>query len=77
MKQKIVSFLYDESLKDEFEDLDHDDSLLELGIIDSVKMIELIEYIEKTFDITVDEDDMLPENFDSLNAIEEYINSKK
>ena len=77
MKEQIVKFLYDDSLKEEFEELDHDDSLLELGIIDSVKMLELIEYIEKTFEISVDEDDMLPENFDSINAIVEYIGSKK
>ncbi|KAA3613251.1 MAG: acyl carrier protein [Calditrichaeota bacterium] len=77
MEDQILKFLYDDSLKDEFQDLDHDDSLLELGIIDSVKMMQLIDFIEKTFGITVDEDDMMPENFDSINAITEYIGSKK
>jgi acyl carrier protein len=77
MKDQILKFLYDDSLKEEFEDLDNDDSLLELGIIDSFKMLELIEYIQKEFGIEIDEDDMLPENFDSVNAIVEFIGSKK
>ncbi len=77
MKDQILKFLYDDSLKEEFEDLDNDDSLLELGIIDSFKMLELIDYIQKEFGIDIDEDDMLPENFDSINAIVEFIGSKK
>ncbi len=76
IKQKLIDFLYDDSLKDEFKDLDPDDSLLELGIVDSVKMLDLIGFIEDTFEIKVDEEDLYPENFDSLNAIEEYIQSK-
>ena len=64
-------------VKDEFNDLDPDDSLLELGIVDSVKMLDLIGFIEDTFKIEIDEEDLYPENFDSLNAIEEYIESKK
>ncbi len=77
MKEKILEFLYDESLKDEFEDLDHDDSLLELGIIDSVKMMEMISFLEENFGIEVDDEELMPENFDSLNAIVAFIESKK
>ena len=77
MKRKLVDFLYDDSLKEEFEQLDYDDSLLELGIVDSVKMLDLIAFIEDTFEIKVDEEDLYPENFDSINAIAEYIESKK
>ncbi|WP_456440759.1 acyl carrier protein [Caldithrix abyssi] len=77
MHQEIINFLYDESLKDEFEGLDYDDSLLELGIIDSVKMLDLIGFIEEKYQIKVDDDDLYPENFDSINAIVNYIRSKK
>ncbi len=77
MHKEIIEFLYDESLKDEFDNLDYDDSLLELGIIDSVKMLDLINFIETKFNIQVDDDDLFPENFDSINAIVNYIQSKK
>jgi len=77
IKQTIVDFLYDDSLQAEFENLDYNDSLLELGIIDSVKMLDLVSFIEDTFKIQIDEDDLYPENFDSINAIKNYIESKK
>lgn len=76
IQKQVKEFLYDESLKEEFDELTSSDSLLEAGIIDSVKMLELITFIEETFGIKVDEDDLFPENFDSLQAIEEFINSK-
>ncbi len=77
MKEDIISFLYDESLKEEFDSLDHDDSLLELGIIDSVKMMQLIEFLEKKFSIKIEDDELYPENFDSVNAIVSFVESKK
>ncbi len=77
MHKEIIEFLYDDSLKDEFDNLDYDDSLLELGIIDSVKMLDLINFIENKFNIQVDDDDLFPENFNSMNAIVYYIQSKK
>ncbi len=58
-------------------EISEDDSLLENGIIDSVGMIELVSFIESKYDIKVDEDDLMPENFDSLKAIENFIKEKK
>jgi len=74
--KKIREFLYEENLKDEFESLSNSDSLLERGIIDSVKMLELIEFIEENFKIHIDEDDLIPENFDNINVIIDYIKQK-
>ncbi len=73
IEQRIREFLYEENLKDTFENLTSQDSLLEMGIIDSVKMIELVAFIEKEFGIQVDEEDLIPENFDNLEAITGYI----
>ena len=61
----------------EVEKLAEEDSLLDAGLIDSVSMIELISHLEKEFEIRVDEDDMIPENFDSISAISRYVDSKK
>jgi acyl carrier protein len=54
-----------------------DDSLLELGVIDSVAMLDLIEHIEAAYKISVDQDEMVPENFRSIAAICNYIESKR
>lgn len=53
------------------------DSFLELHIVDSTGFLELIVFIEDTFGIQVADEDMVPENLDSLNAIEAFVNRKK
>jgi acyl carrier protein len=50
-----------------------DESLLDAGIIDSLAVMELRTFIEREFGFTVSEDDLVPENFDSLAAMSEYI----
>lgn len=52
------------------------DSLIENGILDSVKMLSLIDFIEEFFGIQVDEDELIPEHFDSISAIEAYVAAK-
>jgi acyl carrier protein len=54
-----------------------DDSFMELGIIDSTGMLELIFFIEETFGIKIEDSDMLPANLDSLNRLETYIHSRQ
>ncbi len=57
--------------------LNDDDSFLEKGIIDSTGVIELISFIEKTFKINVEDEELLPDNLDSLNKIAIFINKKQ
>lgn len=76
VKNEIRSYLYNERLKNEFATLGDDDSLLERGIIDSVKMLDLIGFLEQKFNVTVDDEDLYPENFDSLNAISAYVGQR-
>ena len=52
------------------------DSLLDLHIVDSTGILELILFLEETFGIQVQDADMVPENLDSLNAIEAYVQRK-
>ena len=53
-----------------------DDSFLEMGIIDSTGVLELVLYLEEHFDITVDDDELVPENLDSINSLVGFINGK-
>ncbi|SCC93222.1 putative Acyl carrier protein [Thiomonas sp. X19] len=52
------------------------DSLLDLHIVDSTGILELILFLEETFGIQVLDAEMVPENLDSLNAIEAYVQRK-
>ena len=49
------------------------DSLLEVGVIDSVGVLELIEHLESTYDFQIPDADVLPENLDSIDAIARYV----
>ena len=52
-------------------------SLLDLGIIDSTGVLELIGFIEREFGIHVEDDEMVPENLDSIAQVAAYVSSKK
>lgn len=53
--------------------LDDDESFLEAGIVDSLGVVELVSFVEETYDIEVPDDDIVPENFDSVNNLTNYI----
>ena len=53
--------------------LDPNLSLLEEGILDSLGLQQLITFLEQKYSITVDDEDLMPENFESVNAIAELI----
>lgn len=57
--------------------LEVDTSLLDQGIIDSTGVLEVIGFIEETFDITVEDSEILPENLDSIEGIARFIMCKK
>lgn len=54
-----------------------DASFMKGHILDSTGFIELIMFIEESFDIKVEDAEMLPENFDSLLNIEGYVGRKR
>ncbi|WP_297365336.1 acyl carrier protein [Acidiferrobacter sp.] len=56
--------------------LTDDVSFLELGIIDSTGVIELIAFLEERYGIRVEDAEMTPENLDSLDAIEQFVARK-
>jgi len=57
-------------------DLDDDDNLFESGIVNSLFAVQLMTFIEKTFAIEVEMDDLDIENFKSLNATTAFVLKK-
>lgn len=57
-------------------ELSNSGSLLELGIIDSTGVLELVGFLEETFAITVEDDDLIPDNLDSIDNLVNYIQKK-
>ncbi len=55
----------------------NDDSLIEKGIIDSTGILEMVNFIQKNFGIKINDEDLIPENLDSINSIASFITRKK
>lgn len=62
--------------RDDIESLQEDASFLEAGIIDSTGVLELVCFLESTFGIEIADDEMLPENLDSIRAVSGYVQRK-
>jgi len=57
-------------------ELDDTDSFLEKGIIDSTGVLELVAFVEQEFGFEVEDEELVPENFDSVVKLEAYIRHK-
>lgn len=57
--------------------VDPDESLLRSGVFDSMGVMEVTEFLEQSFGITVDQTEVTEANFDTLNAIVRYVVVKR
>ncbi|HII03012.1 TPA: acyl carrier protein [Methanosarcinaceae archaeon] len=73
IKNDILDYLKDNSFMDTNIGLNDNDSLTQNGIMDSIGLLELMDYICEKYDIEVPEDMLTPENFDSLQGITNLI----
>ena len=53
------------------------DSLLQSGVIDSTGVLEIVVFLEEQFDIKVEDDELLPENLDSISNVAGFVERKK
>ena len=54
-----------------------DDSLLGRGIVDSTGMLEIIMFIEEQLGVAVKDEEMIPDNLDSVNRIATFVESRR
>ena len=53
-----------------------DTSFLEEGIVDSMGIMELVMFVDESFGITVEDEELVPDNFDSVSQLAAYIRRK-
>lgn len=78
MRQQIRQFILTNFLftSDESE-LKDDDSLLGRGIMDSTGVLELVAFLEVQYVVKVADDDLVPENLDSVSRIVDFVARKQ
>jgi acyl carrier protein len=72
----VKNFVVETFLFGDGDQLQEDTSFLDDGIIDSTGILELITFLEETYNITIDDDELVPANFDSLANISNYLKRK-
>ena len=76
-KTIIRQFIIDNFLFGNDEGLLDTDLLRQKGIIDSTGVLELIAFVEKTFELTIDDREIIPENLDTIECIADFVQAKK
>ena len=56
---------------------DDDDSFLEEGIVDSIGVLELVAFVDESFGVEVEDHEVTPDNFDSVNKLTAYVQRKQ
>ncbi|KJS32207.1 MAG: acyl carrier protein [Desulfatitalea sp. BRH_c12] len=75
-KGRIKMFIVENFLFGNAEGLMDDTSFLEDGIIDSTGVLELVNFLEEEFSIKVEDEELVPENLDSINNLSAYLQKK-
>jgi acyl carrier protein len=77
IEKQIKQYVADNFLfSDDGYQLSDEASFLEEGIVDSTGVLELIMFVEETFGVAVEDEEILPENFDSVAQLAAYIRRK-
>jgi len=70
----ITQFIKDNFLLgDQYKNLDVNISLYEKRIIDSTGVLEIVDFIEEKFGIAVEDDELIPDNLDSIMKMSKFV----
>ena len=78
IEAKVRDYILENYLfTDDQSQLNSGDSFLDKGIIDSTGILEVIMFLDEEFGVTVEDDEMVPENLDSVDNLVKFIGSKQ
>ena len=75
-RDKIRDFIVENFLFGSDDGLEDNISFLDEGIIDSTGILELVDFLEEEFGIAVEDEELVPENLDSIKNVTEYLERK-
>jgi acyl carrier protein len=77
-EQAVIAWIKENCMKGEIDtELTASTSLLAADILDSLQFVSLVEYLCQQYGVDIDEDDMSPDNFESVSTIAELIRTLK
>ena len=76
VKEKVRAFVLEYAAGKGLTEVKDDEPLLTNNIIDSLGSFRMIAFLEETFPLTIEDTDMVPENFQTLNDVESFVARK-
>jgi acyl carrier protein len=76
IKKNLRNFIKQNFLLGNDANLKDDDSFMGKGIVDSTGILEVVSFVEATFNVKIEDEEMLPENLDSINQLIIFIKKK-
>ena len=76
IENKVRGFIEEKFCRSSGTSVSNEDSLLESGIVDSGGIFELIGFLEKEFNITISDEDIVPDNFENVGFISKLVQSR-
>ena len=76
IEPEIYKFIVDNFMFGQADGLGYDESLLQKGVIDSTGVLELVSFLQDDFKITVEDDEIIPANLETVNGIVTYVSKK-
>jgi acyl carrier protein len=76
VKEPVRAFILEYAAARGATEIKDDEELLTNKLVDSLGSFRLIAFLEENFPLTIEDTDMEPENFHTLNAIEAYVHAK-
>ena len=74
--ETVRDFVVENFLFGDGDQMQTDTSFMESGIIDSTGILELITFLEATYQISIQDEELVPENLDSLDKINSFLQKK-
>ena len=76
VRDRVREFMFEKFPLAKSRSLDDSASLLDEGILDSLGVLELVTFLQEELSVAVEDDDLVPENFASIDAIVQFVDSK-
>jgi acyl carrier protein len=77
IQQRVREFVTSNFFVSDAASLTDSASLLDLGVVDSTGVLEIIAFLESTFGLTVEDDEIVPTNLDSIDRIAAFVSRKQ
>jgi acyl carrier protein len=75
-QESVREFIVENFLFGDEEGLENESSFFETGVVDSTGILEIVSFLEEEFEVKVEDEELVPENFSSIVTIDQYLHRK-